>query len=516
MKLILLPLRLTWTLFVILTPLLGVWVASSLAAYLNGPIWVACVAGAVLFPVGPLLWELRGTSRWKRKQERRKEQGKGARERILTFWDRMVLRTLFINLLFLGSLLATFPQQGFTALSTRGDWMLQTRASEEADIAREYLFGAASRLEWLYTLSKENPYKDLAPDDGHPEEEPDPNQYPDEPERPEKPEPPKTKETPEKPEKKTEEPNKKDSFKIESPKQRQPGEPPTWPMPERLHPLVRDIPADVQRDYKEVARYIAAREKDPFLRVKALHDYVADNISYDFPSLNDGSYIYKQKVDQVWQTKTGVCAGYAKLMVAMGEVTGDKIVYVTGDARDLGGNVDGAGHAWNAVKIEGRWYLMDVTWDAGGSQDGKTFNKEYSTTYLFTPPSAFGLDHHPDNDAWQLRKPPMNRGEFIRQPLMRPSFYALGMELVSPRRSQIDVSGDAVVIKLENKPMNKISAVVGPKGGSSSKRCTITGKEDVTLTCPLERSGTYLVQIFATPDQTAMSLPFVGQIEVNH
>ena len=78
-------------------------------------------------------------------------------------------------------------------------------------------------------------------------------------------------------------------------------------------------------------------------------------------------------------------------------VTGDRIVYVGGDARGLGGDIGGGGHAWNAVELNGRWYLLDATWNAG-SVSGNSFNKQYSSTYLFTPPDIFISDHIPDDN----------------------------------------------------------------------------------------------------------------------
>ena len=50
--------RAVWTSLVVLAPALGVWVASSLAAYRNGPVWLACAAGLLLFPVLPVLWDM--------------------------------------------------------------------------------------------------------------------------------------------------------------------------------------------------------------------------------------------------------------------------------------------------------------------------------------------------------------------------------------------------------------------------------------------------------------------------
>ena len=40
------------------TPLLGFWLASSLAAFLGGPHYLPWVAGLLLFPIIPGFWEL--------------------------------------------------------------------------------------------------------------------------------------------------------------------------------------------------------------------------------------------------------------------------------------------------------------------------------------------------------------------------------------------------------------------------------------------------------------------------
>lgn len=76
-------------------PLAGVWLASSLAAFANRATWLPVVAGLLLFPGLPLAWEGAAALR---------HHGAGlakVRRRFLTFSDRLVLRTLAINILFL-------------------------------------------------------------------------------------------------------------------------------------------------------------------------------------------------------------------------------------------------------------------------------------------------------------------------------------------------------------------------------------------------------------------------------
>ena len=103
----------------------------------------------------------------------------------------------------------------------------------------------------------------------------------------------------------------------------------------------------------------------------------------------------------------------------------------------------------NAARIGNAWVLIDATWDAGNVTDSG-FEKQYDTDYLFAPPEIQGVTHFPEEPRWQLREPALTRGDFFRQPVMRPRFFSEGFRLVSPDRSQITVAGTAEVA-LENR-----------------------------------------------------------------
>jgi len=226
--------------------------------------------------------------------------------------------------------------------------------------------------------------------------------------------------------------------------------------------------------------------------VKLLHDWVALNVRYDVPSLNDGSYTTKQRAERVLRDRTGVCAGYANLLVALGEVTGDEIVYVTGDTRAI----DGPGHAWNAVRIDGAWTLMDATWDAGSVGDDG-FEARYSTAYLFAPPSAFLLDHFPDDAGWQLREDPLTRGAFLRQHPIRPRFHQDGWTLLTDGRSPLPV-GQTFQVNLTNTRGREILVKVD---GSERECRTYVRNGMHTAHCVAERRGPQVVHLYdSAPD----------------
>ena len=465
------------SLLVYAMPLLGFWVASSLAAYRGGAAWLPVVVGLLAFPVAPLAWDA--------VSELRRQKRGDTRKRILTFGDRILLRTFAITFTLIALLLAARPELAFVALSTRGDWMLDGRQGAGAEKTRRVLFGAAQGLEWLYLIAHENPFADLAEDD----------------EKPEAPKPSASGSAapgtggapgiqPVPPPTPSAEPGGEEPAKPAA------LPPISWPAPEKLHPLVTSMPPDVEQSYERVATYLRDREPNPQQRIKALHDWIADRIAYDAVALADNA-IPRQEARSVFDARKGVCAGYANLLRAMAQVTGDEVVVVVGDARRDVDEVGGGGHAWNAAKIDGKWFLIDATWDAG-HVSGRTFTKSYRTLYLFTPPEVFGVDHLPDEENWQLRSRPLSRGEFMRQPMLRAEFFSRGFRLERPDRSQVTVA-DALEIALDNPRGQFITASFSPKGVDSdtADRCEIRNGPKITANCSLPAAGVYSVLLFA-------------------
>jgi transglutaminase-like putative cysteine protease len=475
-----------WLVVVLTITAAGVWLSSSLAAYLNGPVWLAAVLGLLAFPVLPLFWEARAA--------RRRARQRSPRTPFFTVWDRIVMRTLAVNLVIVGLLLARWPAVSFAALATRGDWFLEGRTSREAAAMRVVLFRTAGGLEWLYRATHGNPYDKLMVRTRTPEGRPEPAPVPiasgaarpvppdagGDVGSPAPPPPPAPAVQP------SEAPPRLERLADGTP---------VWPLPAEVHPVVAALSDEAQSSFESVARRIAQAEPDPWMRVKALHDYVALRVSYDVAALQAGQYP-PQDPQTVFRTRRAVCAGYANLLAAMGEVTGDAIVVVGGDARTSNvRDLSGEGHAWNAARIGGRWTLLDPTWDAGHLTDGR-FVQEYSTEFLFAPPEVQGLSHFPEEERWQLRSPPLSRGEFLRQPLLRPRFFAEGFTLVAPDRPQVTVDR-ALEAALHNPRGRFVSAHYTRGESTAPTDCDVRQGPEVAVRCDLPEEGTYRVVLFS-------------------
>lgn len=285
-------------------------------------------------------------------------------------------------------------------------------------------------------------------------------------------------------------------------------------MPETLHPAVASMPPEAEASLASIGAYIASHERDPFLRVKALHDWVVDRIAYDAAALKLPRIPEEAALaEPVFRSRKGVCAGYARLMTALGKITGDKIVYVVGDARSKDSPMDAMGHAWNAVEIDGAWYLIDATWDAG-YVNGDTFTKRYSTSYLFTPADVFAVQHFPDEAKWQLLARPIDRVEFFRRPVLSPTFYRHGLSLERPDRSQVS-SGPSLDVLVTNPHRRFVMVGFAPRSGGTFERCGApTDRASNAATCTFPGAGTYDVNFFVNEAESGM-YEFAGAVQVN-
>lgn len=84
---------------------------------------------------------------------------------------------------------------------------------------------------------------------------------------------------------------------------------------------------------------------------------------YDIKALNNNS-IGDQSSKHVLDSRLAVCEGYAELFNSLSHAMGLNSVKISGFSKGLGYSVgdelpDSINHAWNAVKIDGDWKLLD-------------------------------------------------------------------------------------------------------------------------------------------------------------
>ena len=130
---------------------------------------------------------------------------------------------------------------------------------------------------------------------------------------------------------------------------------------------------------------IVGDETDDYEKLKLLHDWVADNIYYDFDNYLHGMPT-KIDPDGVLETRRSVCAGYSALLIDLIQAQGIPAMEVSGKAP---GN-----HAWVEAFAGGRWVFIDATWDSGNSYEYGEWEKgPFSRKYFDATPELYSFSH---------------------------------------------------------------------------------------------------------------------------
>jgi len=149
-------------------------------------------------------------------------------------------------------------------------------------------------------------------------------------------------------------------------------------------------------------------------KARAIFYWLTKNIAYSaklgYVSTNDN---YCTVVNTAFQRKTGVCMDYAALFDTLAKLTGLTSHIVEGSTRQTF-LTSVIGHAWNAVKLDSTWRLLDATWGSGYLKN-QVFVKERNDDYFLTPPEKLIETHLPMDPIWQLLKHPVKLEEFHKQ-----------------------------------------------------------------------------------------------------
>ncbi len=204
-------------------------------------------------------------------------------------------------------------------------------------------------------------------------------------------------------------------------------------------------------DPLQLAQKIDTDFSKPEEKARAIFTWIALHIKYDlkayYTQANNGvAYSYSSPEDKLrkdfefrqalvkktLRTKKAVCEGYASLFVSLANAVGLEAVIVTGTSKihetQIGKLPTASDHAWNAVKINGEWKLVDATWGAGVvDTNQQRFKPEFNDAYFFTDPKKFFLNHYPDNQKWLLTS--KSPEDFAALPLYFPAYLKSNYEL---------------------------------------------------------------------------------------
>lgn len=170
-----------------------------------------------------------------------------------------------------------------------------------------------------------------------------------------------------------------------------------------------------------LAKHLTQPFSDEAKKVRSIYSWIALNIVYDENAILSSTE-NNQSADNIWKTRVAVCEGYSNLfndLCASAEIESRMVKgyvknFTVGDMRF-------PNHAWNSVKIDGKWRLLDVTWasvnfeiDEVTSQELKENMTRHKLDYFFLmDPKQMIFTHLPEDPYWQLQSAYINMETFV-------------------------------------------------------------------------------------------------------
>ena len=217
----------------------------------------------------------------------------------------------------------------------------------------------------------------------------------------------------------------------------------------------------------QLARQIQQDFTNDFDRVRAIYTWLATNVSYDLKTLYNGetqiNFSYSSQEDlsrklaainthtanQTLLTNKAICEGYAQAFKKVSEQLGIPCMLIGGfsksEVSDIGTNPSQENHAWNAVKIQNKWHLIDATWGAGYT-NGDTWIQRFDDYFFLTDPDKFAITHYPSEKEWLLTKKTVTKRQFYTSPIYSKPFFENNLKLLSPLQGELFVKSDSDIL----------------------------------------------------------------------
>jgi len=192
-------------------------------------------------------------------------------------------------------------------------------------------------------------------------------------------------------------------------------------------------------------------------RFRAIYMWVCHNISNDYTLYsknkrkkskykNDSVKLkawndrFKKEVfHKLLKQERTICTGYAYIIKELSKLANLNCEIVHGYGRTSMTNIDEfdpPNHSWNAIKLNGKWYLCDPTWASGiPNPETNIFQFEYNNGYFLSNPKLFVINHFPEDQKWTLLKNEVHSfEEFLDAPILYSQAYAALREHNTPKQ----------------------------------------------------------------------------------
>lgn len=123
------------------------------------------------------------------------------------------------------------------------------------------------------------------------------------------------------------------------------------------------------KSISELAKELTKDSNSDKEKVEAVYQYIIMNIKYDNNKINTISTDYVPDLEKILKDKNGICYDYAALFAGLLRSQGIYTKLIKGYKNDMKEY-----HAWNEVLLDGKWVIIDTTYDAALSKGNKNLS----------------------------------------------------------------------------------------------------------------------------------------------
>lgn len=259
----------------------------------------------------------------------------------------------------------------------------------------------------------------------------------------------------------------------------------------------RNAPASSARNLNTLSTYLTSPAKSDLAKVRAVYAWITSHVRYDEGAF--GGQKYSSEVEYAsrsLRSRKAVCTGFALLFKHLLIPAGIEVANIKGYARtfdsEAGQPVQRVDHEWNAVRLDGDWYLLDIAWAQTTAKEGKP--NDY---FFLTEPAEFAANHFPAEPRWQLLDTMVSKAQFDRFPKLYDAYFRLGFDESFPKSGLIRAS-DALTLTLKNDKEIEFMCALDRFGSSESSSIPVSVQRSgelyrLTVSVPQRGNSTLLV-----------------------
>ncbi|GAB3893360.1 transglutaminase domain-containing protein [Spirosoma agri] len=266
----------------------------------------------------------------------------------------------------------------------------------------------------------------------------------------------------------------------------------------------QNAPESAAKNLNTLSDYLTSPAKTELAKARSVYAWITSHVRYDESTFSGRKYSSEvEYANRVLRDRKGVCTGFSLLFKHLLGRTGIPVVTIKGYSRtndsEAGQPIQRVDHEWNAVNLDGEWYLLDIAWAQTTAKPGPDGELRPNDFFFLTEPAAFAANHFPTDPRWQLLNPTVSKTQFDQFPKVYDAYFRLGFDPDFPKTGLIRTN-DVLTVSLQNDSEVEFLCSMGRQGGSTATDLPVTIRRSGStyqLSVPVSQRGNSTLYIFA-------------------